>query len=120
MLKSLYDYHKKCEELWGISPKYLKVKNRRKKWLYSNVTNVALPRKADVNRKNALHVLKQEPCRNRAMQNLPAAAVQQKNKGRSQAPADIIWQGLFYFNFRIVFFLRHPQPKYNSAANTTS
>jgi hypothetical protein len=43
------------------------------------VRNVGLPRKEDVNLKNARNVLKQEACRNRKVKNLPVAVAPAKN-----------------------------------------
>jgi hypothetical protein len=49
------------------------------KWLYLNVKNVVLPRKAGVNLKNVRNALRQAPCRNRRRKNLPVAVVPAKN-----------------------------------------
>jgi hypothetical protein len=43
------------------------------------VRNVVLPRKADANLRNARNALKQGPCRNRRIKNLPVAAAPAKN-----------------------------------------
>ena len=98
MLKSLAVCRQKCMNLWGNAPIVKNIK-RRTKWLYSNATNAVLPRKADANRKNARHVLKQEPCRNRTRVNPPVAAapVQEKNNRNATSPCRFCIAGACLF-----------------------
>lgn len=92
----------------AVSPQKLHFQKRRIIWQFSSVKNVAQPRKAGANRKNAPSVLKPGPWQSRRARNRPTAAVRQRNKPRTAAPVGTFGRGRSFPSLPFTHLALHP------------